>query len=183
MRRSVPLLRSDYIGVAVNEQCHTYGMAFTVPYWGTGSGTSPYSFRSCMGWHMTIGPDARRKDENYAEAVRMATQWREAADNYLGDYYPLTEYTMSEHAWMAFQFNRPESGEGMVMAYRRLQNDEPERLLKLRGLDPAAKYVFKDADTGKETTYTGIELMRQGLAVELAKNPQAALITYRRVGK
>ena len=183
LRRSVPLLRSDDIGVPVNEQCHTYGFAFWVPYWGTGSGTTPYQFRSCMGWHMTIGPDARRKDEDYKEAVRLTTQWREAAENYLGDYYPLTEYTFSEHVWMGLQFNRPELSEGMVLAYRRAQSAEKERLLRLRGLDPAARYEFRDVDTGKTTQYGGAELMKQGLPLELLQAPQAALITYKRVGK
>ncbi len=183
LRRSVPLLRSDDIGVPVNEQCHTYGLAFWVPYWGTGVPTTPYEFRSAMGWHLTIGPDARRKDENYAEAVRLTTQWREAAGNFLGDYYPLTEYTLSERAWMGFQFHRPEAGEGMVLAYRRLHNEEAGRLLRLRGLDPVATYEFKDADSGRITPHPGAELMRQGLPVDLPRAPQAALITYRRAGK
>ncbi|MFA6291107.1 MAG: alpha-galactosidase [Victivallales bacterium] len=183
LRRSVPLLRSDDIGEPVNEQCHTYGLAFWVPYWGTGAPTVPYQFRSCMGWHMTIGPDARRKDENYAEAVRLVTQWREVAENYTGDYYPLTEYSLSERAWMGFQFNRPELGEGMILAYRRPYSPETEKFLKLRGLDPSAKYEFKDADTGKTAVSNGKDLMTQGFHIESTQAPQAVLITYKRIGK
>jgi alpha-galactosidase len=182
LRRSVPLLRSDDIGVPANAQGQTYGLAFWVPYWGTGSGTTSYVFRSNMGWHMTIGPDARRKEENYAEAVRLTTQWREAAVNYHGDYYPLTPYTFSEHAWMAFQFDRPGAKAGMVLAYRRAQAADAAQRFRLRGLDPAAQYEFKDADTGKLTSFTGEVLMQQGLPVELSKTSQAALITYRRAG-
>jgi len=182
LRRSVPLLRSDDIGVPVNAQCHTYGLAFWVPYWGTGSGTTPYVFRSNMGWHMTIGPDARKPDENYAEAVRLTTQWREAAVNYCGDYYPLTPYTFSERAWMAFQFDRPEARSGMVLAYRRARAAEAAQRFRLRGLDPAAVYAFQDADSGAVAKHAGADLVSSGLPVELPQAPQAALLVYRRLG-
>jgi alpha-galactosidase len=183
LRRSVPLLRSDDISVPVNAQGHTYGIAFWIPYWGTGSGTTPYVFRSNMGWHMTIGPDARKKDENYAEAVRLTTQWRSVADNYHGDYYPLTPYTFSERVWMAFQFDRPEAGTGMVQAFRRLHNNEPVRRFRLRGLDAGATYEFRDLDTDRRTKVSGRELISNGLRVELAEPRRAALLAYRRLNR
>ncbi len=182
LRRSVPLLRSDDIGVPVNAQCHTYGLAFWVPYWGTGSGTTPYVFRSNMGWHMTIGPDARRKEENYAEAVRLTTQWRAVADHYLGDYYPLVPYTFSERAWMAFQFDRPEARSGMVLAYRRAHAPESAQRFRLRGLDPAATYEVQDVDSGSVSKHTGAALASTGLPVERPKTSQAAILTYKRLG-
>ena len=37
LRRAVPLLRSDYIMEPVGNQCHTYGIAFWYPYYGTGT--------------------------------------------------------------------------------------------------------------------------------------------------
>jgi alpha-galactosidase len=184
LRRAVPLLRSDDIGVPVNEQCHTYGFASWVPYWGTGAGTVPYQFRSCMGWHMTIGPDARKKDEDYAGAVRLTGQWREVADRYLGDYYPLTPYSLSEHDWMAFQFNRPEPGDGMVLAYRRSSCDGPERRFRLRGLLEDARYEVRDLDAAPDAArrFGGRELMGEGLPVALPERPSAAVLAYRRTG-
>src|SRR5207237_5455135 len=52
LRRSVPLHRSDYYKDAVNQQCHTYGLAFWLPFYGTGAPThDPYWFRSAMSPH------------------------------------------------------------------------------------------------------------------------------------
>jgi alpha-galactosidase len=42
------------------------------------------------------------------------SEWRLYADLYLGDYYPLTPYTTANNAWVAWQFDRPESGRGMA---------------------------------------------------------------------
>ena len=36
MRRAVPRTRSDYLIEPIGEQCHTYGLAFWLPYYGTG---------------------------------------------------------------------------------------------------------------------------------------------------
>ena len=182
LRRSVPLLRSDDIGIPIHEQGHTYGLSFWVPYQGTGSGFDPYVFRSCMNWHMTVGPDARKKDAGYEQAVRMAGQWRRVAENYHGDYYPLTPYSLSEHAWMAWQFNRPEAGTGMVQAFRRARCDEPEQRFRLRGLEAGATYEFTDFDTDRSTRSAGRDLMKEGLSVTLSNPRQAALLAYRRVG-
>jgi len=132
---------------------------------------------------MTIGPDARRKEENCAEAVRLVRQWREVADRYLGDYYPMAPYSFSEHAWMAFQFNRPEAGDGMVLAYRRARCDAAEQRLRLRGLDPGAAYEVRDLDGGAPRRLGGLELMREGLFVSLPERPQAAILAYARAAK
>ena len=47
----------------------------------------------------------------------MCSQWRAVAQYYYGDYYPLTAYNTREDTWAAFQFDRPESGDGMVQAF------------------------------------------------------------------
>ena len=36
-----------------------------------------------------------------------------------GDYYPLTPYSLDNTAWIAWQFDCPEKGEGLVQAFRR----------------------------------------------------------------
>ena len=56
------------------------------------------------------------------------------ADCFYGDYYPLTPYSLSEDAWIAWQFHQPEKGEGMIQAFRRMKCPESEMRLKLRGL-------------------------------------------------
>ncbi len=58
LRRSVPLLRSDYLSEPIGQQGHTYGIASWMPFYGTGTGaTEAYEFRSHIGPHLTMGYD------------------------------------------------------------------------------------------------------------------------------
>ena len=63
--------------------------------------------------------DLRRHDLDYAFLRRLVDQWRDVADNYYGDFCPLTPYRMENDVWMAWQFDRPEVGGGMVQVFRR----------------------------------------------------------------
>jgi len=58
---------------------------------------------------------------------------------------------------------------------------DSEQGFKLRGLDAAATYEFKDLDTGKAAQYSGTELVKCGLPVAVSKPQQAALLNYRRL--
>jgi alpha-galactosidase len=181
LRRSVPLHRSDYYRDAVNQQCHTYGLASWVPFYGIGSPThDPYWFRSSMSPHTTIGPDARRDDVDYELARRLTRQWREVAPYLLGDYYPLTPYRLDEDVWMAWQFDRPDLGGGLVQVFRRSESPYESARFKLRGLDPDAHYRVTDVDDPGVKGIMGRQLMEEGLPVQANEQPAALLFTYRR---
>jgi alpha-galactosidase len=60
---------------------------------------------------------------------------------YYGDYYPLTEYSTSNDAWMAYQFHRDDMKLGMILAFRRDKARDPSIRVKPRGL--AAKKTYK----------------------------------------
>lgn len=180
LRRSLPLLRSDYIFDPLGEQCHTYGFAFWVPFWGTGFiDFNAYIFRGCMGLNTTLSCDARRKDINWDLLRKLTREWQQVADCFYGDYYPLTRYSLDNDVWMAWQFDRPETGDGMVQAFRREQSNYEVARLPLRGLAPTAKYEITDLDHGRRGTMTGKELMENGLPVEIKAKPGAALIIYK----
>ena len=55
-----------------------------------------------------------------------------------------------------------------------------DRVEALRGIDPAAKYEVKDADTGTTRTLSGKELM--DLRIEVPAAPGSTLLTYRKLG-
>ncbi len=94
LRRSVPLLRSDYILEPLAQQCHTYGIAFWIPFFGTGiNSTDPYVFRSQMCPHLTACYDMRNRELDYEALRRLYGQWLEIGPYFLGDYYPLTPYS------------------------------------------------------------------------------------------
>ena len=71
LRRSVPLLRSDYQFEPTGQQCHTYGLSYWLPYYGTGVGpqtrgtgdsygSSTYVVRSSAAPCFAVGQDVRR---------------------------------------------------------------------------------------------------------------------------
>ncbi len=180
LRRSVPLLRSDYIFDPVGEQCHTYGFASWVPYWGTGFiDYDLYIARGCYGMDTTLGMDARRKDLDWSLLRRICKEWREVVHCFEGDYYPLTTYTVAEDQWIGWQFNRPDLGEGIVQVFRRGKSVYESVRLQLRGVDPKATYVVTDADEGKPRRMTGESLMEPGLLVKIGSRPGSALVRYK----
>jgi alpha-galactosidase len=181
LRRSVPLLRSDYIFDWTGEQCHSYGFASWVPYWGTGLiDFDAYSFRSCLGMDTTLSCDARRKDLDWPLLRKLVAQWKEAAQMFEGDYYPLTEYSAKDDVWMAWQFNRPEKGDGMIQAFRRPKCIYESAHLKLNDLEPATTYVVTDQDQDGTREISGKDLMDIGVDVSMPEAPQARVILYKR---
>jgi alpha-galactosidase len=125
--------------------------------------------------------DLRRKDLDYDSLRRLVAQWRQVATNYYGDFYPLTPYATSNDVWAAWQFDRPEAGEGMIQAFRRQQSPGELMRFQLQGLDPAARYAVTNVDAAGHAELTGRELMEQGLPISLKKQPDSALILYKRV--
>ena len=179
MRRAVPLLRSDYLFDSTGQQCHTYGFASWIPYWGTGIiDFDTYSFRSILGLDTTLSCDARRTDLDWDLLRKLTGEWRAVAPLFWGDYYPLTPYSPSEDAWIAWQFNRPDQGDGMVQAFRRAQCASGRVSLPLCDLEPGRTYTLRNLDNAEATEATGVSLMKDGLAVEAREAPGAFLLIY-----
>jgi alpha-galactosidase len=180
LRRAVPLWRSDYPYEPTAMQDQTYGMALWIPYFGTAvNSDDPYAFRSQMVPAVGIGIEPDNKEIAYSRYLRLLAQWRRISNDYYGDYYPLTSYTPANDVWVAWQFNRFETGEGMVQAFRRPKSPFESARLKLRGLDPEAQYTLRDLDQPQETRMTGRGLMENGLLVSIRERPGAVIITYR----
>ena len=180
LRRAVPLLRSDYRFEPVGTQGHTYGMAQWIPYFGTGvSDTNDYVVRSHWCPWLGIGRDRpQREGLDWTEYHRMVGQWRRVCDYMLGDYYPLTPYSLDNTVWMAWQFDRPELGEGMVQVFRRGESPYESARFPLRGLEPDAQYTLTDLDSGRTQQLAGRQLMQEGLVVTIPQRPHAAVLLY-----
>ncbi|MCL5102721.1 MAG: alpha-galactosidase [Armatimonadetes bacterium] len=180
MRRSVPLWRSDYPWDPTGLQCQTYGISFWYPYYGTGIATTDtYHFRSALCPHLVSCFDVRSKELDYDKIRRMFSQWKnELGPNYYGDYYPLTEYSLEKNVWMAWQWNRPEVGQGAVQAFRRDECPDQSATFKLFGLDSKARYSLNDLDRGDLGQFTGSDLMTKGLTITLKEKREAAVVVY-----
>ena len=194
MRRAVPLWRSDYAYEPVGHQGMTYGISLWLPYHGTGTvacikapyygqgrtPVEPYAFWSNAAPSLGCGVDVRIKDLDYAALRRLVGQWRSITPYYAGDYYPLTPYSLDGAVWMAWQFDRPDLGEGMVQAFRRDQSPYESARFRLRGLDPEVRYVVTRLDGAGETEATGRQLREDGLPVSIQEPPGAAIVIYKR---
>jgi alpha-galactosidase len=191
MRRAVPLLRSDYQAFdgnpayAAGNQGHTYGLSSWLPYYGHGVYRSPRDLAHYVRSHMSPSfgfcVDVRKPGIDWNQYRGLVDEWRQMAPCMLGDYYPLTPYSLAADHWIAWQFNRPEQGDGVVQVFRRDQCMDSSLVCCLRGLDPATRYEVKNFDDEGATKVLGKDLMEKGLTVEVKDKPGAAVIVYRRV--
>ena len=186
MRRAVPLHPTDYnYSHLAAKQAFHHSLFQWIPYFGSNTlpiGTvDAYAIRSGHAMGVVLGYDLRRKDLDYALLRKLTDEVRLVAPYYYGDYYPLTPYSIAEDAWIAWQFHRPEAGEGVIEAFRRPRSQMASMCLKLRGLEARAVYELKDLDRKGTTRMPGRHLMDKGLPVSLARRPAATVITYKRV--
>jgi alpha-galactosidase len=179
--RSIPLWRTDYNYWEPNGyQCHTYGLHFYLPATGTGNGDPrKYWFRSSMGGAVVMGWELTA-NFNLPAAIEDMAEFRELRDYLYGDYYPLTGYATGDDAWAAFQWDRPESGDGIVLAFRRPQAPQAAITAKLGGLEPGSDYEVNYEDYGVVVVRSGKELA-EGLTLKIAEAPGSMLIKYRKV--
>jgi len=182
LRRALVLTRSDYLWDPIGQQCHTYGLAQWIPITGIGSDSPDlYKCRSGLGSHFALGADFYAKDPAVWEsAARRIEEHRAVKHLYTGDYYPLGSYSTAGNVWMAWQFHRPDLGEGLVQAFRRQESPEATAVYRLRGLEPALEYAVTNLDEPKPLRLSGRELMERGLTIRLAGKPSAAVLTYKK---
>jgi alpha-galactosidase len=191
LRRAVPLLRSDYqycepystMATAAGMQCQMYGLASWIPYFGTGViADDEYMIRSSACAALNIG--ITEEELNSADGPdwnnykRLLANQRKMAPYFLGDYYPLTEYSQSEDVWMAWQFDRSDLGGGMVQAFRRANSAEDSMTFHLSGLDPMLMYIITNLDTNLSITMLGSQLMDSGLLCEINATSGSAVMMY-----
>lgn len=197
MGRSLVLHRSDYNcdpnADPIGSQVMTYGLAHWAPLVGGGTPAAPgntYNFRSGLSGGMAFslfhpcgfGDAPTEPQVNYPiEWHReMLTQFRRTRRFFKGDFYPLTDCTLSDEVWMAYQLDRPGDGEGMVVAFRRKHSPYPSAEFKLQGIDPSAQYEIDNVDTGEVSRCSGDHLS-DGLPVSIPGKAESRLIFYRRI--
>ncbi|MGC4055894.1 MAG: alpha-galactosidase [Paludibaculum sp.] len=182
LRRAVPLWRSDYAYDPEPMQQFTYGMALWIPYFGSAfNSLDPYIFRSQMTPALSIGMVPERYQNGLPRMQALLTQWRRVAELYAADFYPLTPYSTEKSSWLAWQFNRPERGDGVVQAFRRADNAFELAKFPLRGVDTTATYRITNLDTARSLLLSGRELSQAGLPVTLTAHPGSALLLYEKM--
>ncbi|MHB1295191.1 MAG: glycoside hydrolase family 36 protein [Anaerolineae bacterium] len=136
-----PLFDLDFDQAALQNQVMTAGLSRYLPYHTSGMmGATPYWFRSGYNAGISFCEDCRPADyprEMLRDAIAEGKRLRKY---YAGDFYALSEGTVSPEAWCVMQYNLPEAGEGMVMAFRRHRSPYPTFESALRAIDPEADY-------------------------------------------
>lgn len=189
--RATPFWRTDGPRDPIAHQCHTYGLMAWLPFSATSQDIEgdDYEFRSsmasslCINWaHSGDGPqEPFQADFPWDWAKRTLSQYLSIRDYYYGDYYPLTRYTQAADEWMAYQLDRPDKGDGLVVALRRPKCIYEVVRLPLHELKAEAKYLIKILDDGQEFQLTGEEIQKNGVPVALRKKPDSALLVYRQI--
>jgi alpha-galactosidase len=194
LRRSVPLWRSDYPCEPVGSQCMSYALSSWIPYHGSGAGVyvdakrpdrtrtpvEVYAFWSQGAPSLVVGIDSRLKDNDCSVWHRVIEQRKTIAQYYYGDFYPLTSYSLDKTAWIGWQFNCPESQEGMVQLFRRPESNDESLRVRLQGLESDAVYTLTNLDTDVQTAMTGREFAENGLSVAIKDQPGFAVFTYKK---
>ena len=112
---------------------------------------------------------------------RQVAELRDLGHLFLGDYYPLTGYSRQDDVWVAWQFDRPDQGGGLVQAFRRSRDEQQTLELRLRNLNPAVSYSVTDLDApDRAVKMTGAGLMGEGLSASV-RLLESALFVYERV--
>jgi alpha-galactosidase len=187
--RSVPLSRSDlqcWPFDPSSEQTQTQGLAPWVPL-SCCACVEPtaYAMRSALSAGMSTSWSSQALEGGahlpLEEIRRWMTEARAMRKYFYGDFYPLLSFSLAADAWAAWQFDRPDLGEGMVVAFRRHASPFPLWEARLQGLDPEADYELSSWDDQSIERMAGRQLMAEGFPVTIADKPGSALFTYRRI--
>jgi alpha-galactosidase len=185
--RSAPLWRTDYqYGEPNGYQCHTFGLNFYLPIHGTAIyKTDGYTFRSGLGAAAVINWEVTGRNSDPIRDVQKRIQdFKDLRPYFYADYFPLTESVdyQSDSVWLAYQLNRSEQKDGIIVAFRRNECQNESIQVKLHGLDNNADYELTDDDSGKKTIQKGAEL-GNGIVLSLPEKPGSLLIRYKMKNK
>ncbi len=182
LRRGVALHPTDYAYEDLSvKQAIRHSLFQWIPYFGGPvfpiDQVDAYSFRSTMGLSTALCFDLRRSDIDVDLLRKLMTEWHAVADCFYGDYYPLTPYSRDEHHWMAWQFHRPDTGDGVIQIFRRADSPMESAEFSLSGLDPDTTYIIHDFDSGEDFRAAGRE-MNAGWKITIPTRRCARLLRY-----
>lgn len=188
--RSINLWRSDmqtdHEYDPIIAQTQTQGLALWTP---VSTALCPSEDRYVL--RSTLGPGIMvqwcrlmldRKENIAMELIHeLMREVHEVRKYFLGDFYPLISFSLADDTWAASQYDRPDLGGGIVLAFRRRRSPGPSMTVVLMGLDPKADYEMRSRDGGDTFTATGKALLSDGFSIEIEDKPGSALFEYKRL--
>ncbi|MDY2880010.1 MAG: alpha-galactosidase [Candidatus Borkfalkiaceae bacterium] len=189
MRRAIPMHVSDSAyGEAGAKQSMFYQLFKWLPYFGHPTTSfsdnirepDVYAMRSnyCASFNMHYYYEL--KDEGYQKIYDCLNEYRKISQYLYADYYPITEYSRGENAWMGWEFFDEDKQAGYVQLFRQESCGQSDYLLKLKGVSDDALYVIRDFDGVNTFTGTGREL-KSGVTVTLSEARSAYVAVIEKI--
>lgn len=192
--RSLALWRTDYnCFPSINPnatQSHGYGISRWLPCNSISPIAKPgdtYQFRSALSSGIIFNidefglSDFKRADYPWKWHHEMLLQAKRVRPFFYGDFHPLTQGDWDSDSWFAYQMNRQEQGDGLIVAFRRENSPVNCMHFCLQGLQDEAEYSIEDADSGQKWKRSGTELMKNGLPLELSAPRTSKLLFYKKL--
>jgi alpha-galactosidase len=99
------------------------------------------------------------------------------------DYYPLVPFALDDSGWTAWQYDRPEENDGIVMAFRRCESPMSEAVFNLSGIKRGCTYLFEEKSENNEKNekfeISGDDITENGFIVNISKKRDSKLYFYR----
>ena len=140
-----------------------------------------YTVRSTATQGIACNFDIFNEDFDFETAKKSIGEVQQLKHYWNGDFYPLSEATLEEDIWSAYQLALPDSG--AVYVFRRAESTQEEMVFPLNALDSQKQYhlTFTDEDFNSwEKTYAGNDLLK-GLQISIWQPRSSMVITYKEI--
>lgn len=185
--RSVTLWRSDTgchgedadLRVTIWNHNQILGLSEYIPYHACAIWEpDAYTVRSTATQGIACNFDIFNEDFDFALAKKSLDEVHRLKSYWNGDFYPLTEATLDESCWSAYQLALEDRG--AIYIFRRPQSAEAAKAFPLQALDESKEYHLTFTD---ENYFTWEEIcsgkaLLSGLNVQIANPRNSLVITY-----
>lgn len=114
--------------------------------------------------------------EEWAILKQAYDEYELVRDYFYADYYALTDWSSNPDRWDARMFYDPTTASGFASVACYENSTKLTNTIKLKGLDPARSYTVTDLDGLVSVTATGRQLMDEGIAITVPKDPYCAIL-------
>lgn len=188
--RSVTLWRSD-------TGCHPDGAEYRTSIWNHNQilGLSEYlPYHACAIWEpdaytvrstatqgIACNFDIFNPDFDFEKAKKSIGEVQQLKHYWNGDFYPLTQATLDENSWSAYQLALPDSG--VMYIFRRAKSTESTMTFALKAIFKEKQYHLTFTDehwNHREKVYAGHDLLG-GIEIVIDDQRSSMVITYKEV--